>query len=246
MTTEAIPDSTEVLDSTETEEADTGETTEQAEETEVDWKARAELAEQTLGKERNDKRSQDVNKLKQQERDDLTLEIRDRLAANEKSTDALLRALGTGDTENLPDEIEKIRAESRETLTRSSYQTRHDALAYELADSVKDEAGNSILDLQTAPELEPMRTEWVRARDAQDIVGLTRALSMAHKAVLTKERALSKVAVEDEKKRTKDARRKALEEVEAHDLDVGTGTGGGEDTSVHGVSRMAKALNKQE
>ena len=246
MTTEGSPDSTEVLDSTETKEADTGETTEQSEETEVDWKARAELAEQTLDKERNDKRSQDVNKLKQQERDDILLGLNDRFDSYEKAQDALLRVIGSGETETLPGEIEQIRAESRQTQAHNSYQSRHDALAHELADSVKDEAGNSILDLQNAPELEPMRTEWVRAREAQDIVGLTRALSMAHKAVLTKERALSKTAVEEEKKRTKEARRKALEDVEAHDLDVGAGTTGGEDTSVHGVSRMAKAMNKQK
>lgn len=246
MTTEADQKDSEVLDTdldvdaTETQEAEA-----ESGDTEIDWKAQAAELKQHLVKLENDKRSLEVNRLKQNERDELILEIRDRLDANEKSTDALLRSLGTGDTERLPDEIQQIRSEAEQSRVRSSYETQFNSLVGELADAVKDDDGNVVLDIYTAPELEATRQEWSRASGAGDLIGLTRALNMAYRAVASKERVLAKQAKEDVKKAAKEARRKALEDVGAHDLDVGPGSSSTSDGNVYGLSRMKRGLNSQ-
>ena len=80
--------------------------TEATVEPEVDWKTQAERLEQQLKTEQGRNRKRD-------DTDTAILGIGDRMVAMEQSNAALIKALAEGDTENLPQQLTQIQAQSQ-------------------------------------------------------------------------------------------------------------------------------------
>ena len=130
-----------------------GETTEP----EVDWQTKAQELEKQVERAENNLRAERGRTTKQTERDNSLFDLSDRLGAMEQSNMALIRALNSGDTDELPSQLTQIQNASTGRSAARSYEGRYNALAEELQGVVHDDDGNDIVSLFEAPELEQVR-----------------------------------------------------------------------------------------
>ena len=112
--------------------------------------------------------------------------------------DALLKAMSSGDTDNLPAELSAIQEQAAQTQATINYDTQWTELSQELVDSVTDDAGATVLDLHTAPELESVRETWTQAHNRKDVAGLNRAIAEAQKVARRVERTQRTAPATDE------------------------------------------------
>lgn len=192
--------------------------------------------------------------LKQRERDNVILGLGDRLGAMEKSLGALATTLVKGDTESLPEQLQQIEQEREQSATASSFQRYHDASFQALQSVLKDQAGNALLDIRTAPELEEVRAAWNDYFEKRDVGGFGLVIADAVQIAKAKERSGQKASLETERKKTLDeAKRQALKETNADDLDLGTSAPGGDHllesmplSATRGVKRIERGLRQRE
>lgn len=187
----------------------------------VDWKVRAEEAEQKAQKLEQDLKTQQGRDRRSEEwRTQLTT-IGDRLTAMEQSNSAVIRAFSSGDTERLPQELSTIQQRAAQTAANRSYEERYAQLATELRD-----AAEGVYDLYNAPELEQERADWVQANKQKDIAGLHEVLRRVDLKVRSTERDQFKQTEEQIREEERTAAKKRLEEAGIYDLDTGPAAGG--------------------
>ena len=189
-------------------------------EPEVDWKAQAEKLEQQLKTEQGRNRKRD-------DTDTAILGIGDRMVAMEQSNAALIKALAEGDTENLPQQLTQIQAQSQNNQRGRTYQSRYEALTNQLRGAMQDVDGNEILSLYEAPELEEVRQTWVDAHKNKSMAGLYSTLVRAHEVVRQAERSKAAQATNNVRDEERKAATQRLEEAGIYDLDTGPASAGG-------------------
>lgn len=143
----------------------------------------------------NDLRSQQIGVMRQTERDALLREvpgIRDEVVILRRTNSALLRALGSGETEALPKELERIEGEAETERGRRSFDERAGRLSAEVQQAIQGEDGKPLFDLVTVPELAEARALWQRGISERDLGALSEATSDVHREVLRFERQRAK------------------------------------------------------
>ena len=203
------------------------ETVETEAQAEPDWKAQAETAEATLAKLQQELKTEQGRVRKRDDQDSAIAGIGDRIIAMEQSNAALIKALAAGDTENLPNQLNQIQAQSQDTQRGRAYQTQYNVLTQQLREATQDSDGNVVLDLYSSPELEDVRSKWVDANKKRSLAGLYSTLVQAHEVTRQAERTQAKQtnnSVRDEERKIANQR---LEEAGIYDLDTGPARGGG-------------------
>ena len=199
-----------------------GETTEP----EIDWQTKAQELEKQVERAENNLRAERGRATKQTERDNSLFDLSDRLGAMEQSNMALIRALNSGDTDELPNQLTQIQNASTGRSAARSYEGRYNALAEELQGIVHDDDGNDIVSLFEAPELEQVRQLWLASHNKQDIAGLYDALNQAQRVV----RRIERTRTQDELSAIRDQERAAakrqLDEAGVYDMDTGVAASG--------------------
>jgi hypothetical protein len=153
---------------------------------EKDWKVeaeqlrgRAEKAENDLKAQRNQRQSLT------QQMQQAVAPIMERLEASEQANERILRALASGDTDQVSQELEEIGQERvRTTELDQRFQGQYDGLYRELMqiqEDISDDQGNPVFDIQTSPEMTEVRNEWNEAYSNRDVAQLAILLSRAQR-----------------------------------------------------------------
>ena len=180
----------------------------------VDWEKRAKEAEGKAEKAENDLKAQRGRRNRQQEQSDLVLQLSNQQRITDRKLDALMQAMGTGDTDTLPEQLTSIQSDQATLNATAAYTNTWTSLSEDLVSLVQDEQGNDLIDLQTSPELAEVRTLWTDAHNRKDVRGLQAAVAEAQKVMRQVERG----------KRT--AAPATSEDSGAFDLDTGPAAGG--------------------
>ena len=154
----------------------------------IDWEARAKAAEDRASKAENDLKSQRGRRNRQQEQNDLVLQLSNQQRITDRKLDALMKAMGTGDTDTLPEQLTSIQGEQANLNATAAYTNTWTSLSEDLVSLVQDEQGIDLIDLQTSPELAEVRTMWTDAHNRKDVRGLQAAVSEAQKVMRQVER----------------------------------------------------------
>ena len=149
----------------------------------------------------------------------------DRQDASERAQSALIRAIGSGDTDGLPAEVAQIQTEASARQGSRTLQQFSQQIEAEIAAALVDDDGNTILD-QSAPELEKARQTWAVALEAGDRGGMASALLEVNKTIRRVERGRNKSAVSTAWKEGQEQANRERARQDA-DLDTGGGVGGG-------------------
>ena len=168
-----------------TDEASSGDT---PQEEVVDWELRAKAAEDKVSKAENDLKAQRGRRNRQQEQSDLVLQLSNQQRITDRKLDALMQAMGTGDTDTLPEQLTSIQGEQANLNATAAYTNTWTNLSEDLVSLVQDEQGSDLIDLQTSPELAEVRTMWTDAHNRKDVRGLQAAVSEAQKVMRQVER----------------------------------------------------------
>jgi len=232
MTEEVVLQSAEVVE-------DQVETPEVPPEPATDWQARyQEESEksQQLAKQLNDARSQEIALLRQQERDETLKKIAER-------TDAIALAIAEGTQDELSDKLQSIEAKyvkenQTETFTATQNETSKDILAI---------AGELGVKADEDPAFENARLYWDQALRTGDVKYFYKSQAEAHSAAtkILKEQIRHKPA--ELQQVAAEARRKALEDVDALDLSAGPEVGGSDDDwrNLSPTEKIAAGLREQ-
>jgi len=183
----------------------------------VDWELRAKAAEDKVNKAENDLKAQRGRRNRQQEQSDLVLQLSNQQRITDRKLDALMQAMGTGDTDTLPEQLTSIQGEQANLNATAAYTNTWTNLSEDLVSLVQDEQGSDLIDLQTSPELAEVRTMWTDAHNRRDVRGLQAAVSEAQKVMRQVERG---------QRSEKPAEPATAEDSGAFDLDTGPAAGG--------------------
>ena len=183
----------------------------------VDWELRAKAAEDKVNKAENDLKAQRGRRNRQQEQSDLVLQLSNQQRITDRKLDALMQAMGTGDTDTLPEQLTSIQGEQANLNATAAYTNTWTNLSEDLVSLVQDEQGSDLIDLQTSPELAEVRTMWTDAHNRKDVRGLQAAVSEAQKVMRQVERG---------QRSEKPAEPATAEDSGAFDLDTGPAAGG--------------------
>ena len=154
----------------------------------IDWEARAKAAEDKANKAENDLKAQRGRRNRQQEQSDLVLQLSNQQRITDRKLDALMQAMGTGDTDTLPEQLTSIQGEQATLNATTAYTNTWTNLSEDLVSVVQDDQGRDIVDLQTAPELAEVRNMWTDAHNRKDVRGLQAAVAEAQKVMRQVER----------------------------------------------------------
>ncbi len=184
---------------------------------EKDWKVeaeqlrgRAEKAENDLKAQRNQRQSLT------QQMQQAVAPIMERLEASEKANERILRALASGDTDQVSQELEEIGEErARTTELDQRFQGQYDGLYRELMqiqEDISDDQGNPVFDIQTAPEMTEVRNEWNEAYSNRDVAQLAILLSRAQRIAfqLQRKNTTEQVKRADDDRKENNARNNTL------------------------------------
>lgn len=184
---------------------------------EKDWKVeaeqlrgRAEKAENDLKAQRNQRQSLT------QQMQQAVAPIMERLEASEQANERILRALASGDTDQVSQELEEIGQErARTTELDQRFQGQYDGLYRELMqiqEDISDDQGNPIFDIQTAPEMTEVRNEWNVAYSNRDVAQLAILLSRAQRIAfqLQRKNTTEQVKRADDDRKENNARNNTL------------------------------------
>ena len=108
-----------------------------------------------------------------------------------RRVDALMQAIGTGDTDRLPDDLSQIQNQAMQSQVELEYQQFWQTESDALRSAMMDASGNPLLDLQSAPELAQVRQDWTDAHNRKDRAGLARARAEAQEISRQAERAVN-------------------------------------------------------
>ena len=108
-----------------------------------------------------------------------------------RRVDALMQAIGTGDTDRLPDDLSQIQNQAIQSQVELEYQQFWQTESDALRSAMMDANGNPLLDLQNAPELHQVRQDWTDAHNRKDRAGLARARAEAQEISRQAERAVN-------------------------------------------------------
>ena len=197
-----------------TDEASSGDT---PQEEVVDWELRAKAAEDKVSKAENDLKAQRGRRNRQQEQSDLVLQLSNQQRITDRKLDALMQAMGTGDTDTLPEQLTSIQGEQANLNATAAYTNTWTSLSEDLVSLVQDEQGSDLIDLQTSPELAEVRTMWTDAHNRKDVRGLQAAVSEAQKVMRQVERG---------QRSSTPAEPVTAEDSGAFDMDTGPSAGG--------------------
>ena len=183
----------------------------------VDWELRAKAAEDKVSKAENDLKAQRGRRNRQQEQSDLVLQLSNQQRITDRKLDALMQAMGTGDTDTLPEQLTSIQGEQANLNATAAYTNTWTNLSEDLVSLVQDEQGSDLIDLQTSPELAEVRTMWTDAHNRKDVRGLQAAVSEAQKVMRQVERG---------QRSSTPAEPVTAEDSGAFDMDTGPSAGG--------------------
>ena len=183
----------------------------------VDWELRAKAAEDKVNKAENDLKAQRGRRNRQQEQSDLVLQLSNQQRITDRKLDALMQAMGTGDTDTLPEQLTSIQGEQANLNATAAYTNTWTNLSEDLVSLVQDEQGSDLIDLQTSPELAEVRTMWPDAHNRKDVRGLQAAVSEAQKVMRQVERG---------QRSSTPAEPVTAEDSGAFDMDTGPSAGG--------------------
>ena len=183
----------------------------------VDWELRAKAAEDKVNKAENDLKAQRGRRNRQQEQSDLVLQLSNQQRITDRKLDALMQAMGTGDTDTLPEQLTSIQGEQANLNATAAYTNTWTSLSEDLVSLVQDEQGSDLIDLQTSPELAEVRTMWTDAHNRKDVRGLQAAVSEAQKVMRQVERG---------QRSSTPAEPVTAEDSGAFDMDTGPSAGG--------------------
>jgi hypothetical protein len=183
----------------------------------VDWELRAKAAEDKVSKAENDLKAQRGRRNRQQEQSDLVLQLSNQQRITDRKLDALMQAMGTGDTDTLPEQLTSIQGEQANLNATAAYTNTWTSLSEDLVSLVQDEQGSDLIDLQTSPELAEVRTMWTDAHNRKDVRGLQAAVSEAQKVMRQVERG---------QRSSTPAEPVTAEDSGAFDMDTGPSAGG--------------------
>ena len=183
----------------------------------IDWELRAKAAEDKVSKAENDLKAQRGRRNRQQEQSDLVLQLSNQQRITDRKLDALMQAMGTGDTDTLPEQLTSIQGEQANLNATAAYTNTWTNLSEDLVSLVQDEQGSDLIDLQTSPELAEVRTMWTDAHNRRDVRGLQAAVSEAQRVMRQVERG---------QRAATPAEPVTAEDSGAFDMDTGPAAGG--------------------
>jgi inosine/xanthosine triphosphate pyrophosphatase family protein len=154
-----------------------------------DYQAQLQERDAEIAKLKNDLKASSGRRGRQNQMEQLLLGQGNDIRTINSRLDALLKAMSSGETDNLPAELSAIQEQAAQTQATLNYETEWNELSQELVDSVVDDSGVQVLDLHNAPELATVREMWTQAHDRRDAKGLQRAVAEAQKVARAAERA---------------------------------------------------------
>ena len=122
------------------------------------------------------------------ESDNLVLSTNNEVRMLSRRLDTLMNAIGTGETDALPDEVSKLNAQQAQSQADIDYQRQWEVLSEDLVAASKNDDDTEIVNIHTAPELEQVRQDWTAAHQRRDVAGLARAVSDAQRVIRGVER----------------------------------------------------------
>ena len=122
------------------------------------------------------------------ESDNLVLSTNNEVRMLSRRLDTLMNAIGTGETDALPDEVSKLNAQQAQSQADIDYQRQWEVLSEDLVAASKNDDDTEIVNIHTAPELEQVRQDWTAAHQRRDVAGLARAVADAQRVIREIER----------------------------------------------------------
>ena len=165
-----------------------GDTPPTTEAPEPDYETQLKERDAKIAKLENDLKASAGRRGRQNQTEQLLLGQGNEIRTINSRLDALLQAMSSGETDNLPAELSAIQAQAAQTQATINYDAESTGLSQELLDSVVDDTGATVLDLHSAPELEHVRQMWTQAHNVKDVAGLNRAIAEAQKVARQAER----------------------------------------------------------
>ena len=142
-----------------------------------DYQAQVKERDAEIAKLKNDLKASSGRRGRQNQTEQLLLGQGNDIRTLNSRLDAVLKAMSSGDTDNLPAELSAIQEQSTLTQATIDYETQWTELSHELVDSLVDDTGATVLDLHAAQELADVREMWTQAHNRKDIAGLHRAIA---------------------------------------------------------------------
>ena len=178
-----------------------------------DYQAQLKERDAEIAKLKNDLKASSGRRGRQNQTEQLLLGQGNDIRTINSRLDALMKAMSSGETDNLPAELSAIQEQAAQTQATIDYDTQWTELSQELVDSVVDDTGATVLDLHAAQELAEVREMWTQAHNRKDVAGLQRAIAEAQKVARRAERSQRAAPV-------------AEEETTEFDLSTGPSAGG--------------------
>ena len=179
-----------------------------------DYQAQLQERDAEIAKLRNDLKASSGRRGRQNQVEQLILGQGNDIRNINNRLDALLKAMSSGETDNLPAELSAIQEQAAQTQASLDYESEWNELSQELVDSVVEDSGAQVLDLHNGPELAAVREIWTQAHERRDVKGLHRAIAEAQKVARRAERTQRATPVAD------------VEETTEFDLSTGPSAGG--------------------
>lgn len=220
-----------------------GESTGEAPPAEPDYKSLYESEQAQKSKLEHKLSSFEGTRRKEWERDELLHELAAGQKTLEKGFGILSNVVTEDDREEVPAQLQATLREGQNTQASSRFQRLHDRLLEDTVSDiaeVTDSEGKPLLDLHRSPEFEEIRAEWNDAAKAGDMVKLTALKSQATSMVFKVGRGYDRKQTAAAKEAAKTARKRALDETGALDLDTGPGSPGGSNMT---LGEAAAAFN---
>ena len=206
---------------------------------ELDYKALYEAEKSKLEKSEGDRKSALGNQRLQSERDNQLNNISDDLSGLSKTVGLLIKSQASENVDGLQEEYDKSQVEYTTRIANRGFEVSYDALYNQLVDTVRDEDGNTVIDLEKDPEFVKA---WASAHASQDIATLTNLSARMQSERLRLERETNKKLLVDAKEAKKEG--KSIVKKKKAGMDLGASTGGAAgDTS--GTDLFKKGLEKR-
>jgi hypothetical protein len=208
-----------------------------------DWKAKYEATEAARGKLDNDLKALRGQRMTEAQREERMAAISDDVAEIKQTNAALMKALGSNTTEELPAEVAKIQGQNAQTQAQRRFESQCFALLEDYKAAALDADGNPVLDIATAPELDEarktLRVAWESGQmnPLERLALLAKATSQVTRATKAAMRTRGAVEAKKVKDEAQAAAKKRMDDAGVLDLDTGREAGGG------GVKTKAALLN---
>jgi len=203
------PEQSPMPDSAQSEGGETGQP-----EAEIDWQAKNGESQQRIVQLEKDNKSLRGNLRKGETQERIIQDNTHKIDAILETMGAVVKAIGSDDSETLGEEVDQIQAKFAQTAASGRYEASHQSLL----DRFSELVGEAGLDLQGAPELEGIRQSWNKANNVRDIAGVSSAFAEGVMLV-------SKLRKGQTDKAVAETRKSALDEAAVLDTDTGPSPG---------------------